>query len=116
VDGADVAQPHNGIILTLSPAIARRRAISPPLILPTTIPPVVAVISATTILPISLAAEAATILRETILQDFLNILAMHPVNVDEWNLMNFHTVLRLLAPHTDDQTALIKLFEVATPA
>ena len=67
-------------------------------------------------LPISFASEAAAILRETILQDFFNSFALHPVNVDEWNLVDFHTVLHLLTPHTDDQTALIHLFAVATPA
>ena len=42
--------------------------------------------------------------------------ALHPVNMDDWNLMDFHTVLHLLTPHTDDQTALLQLFVVSTLA
>ena len=36
--------------------------------------------------------------------------------MDDWNLMDFHTVLHLLTSYTDDQIALLQLFAVATPA
>jgi hypothetical protein len=45
----------------------------------------------------------------------MNSFALHPVNVDDWNLMDFHTVLHFLTSHTDDQTALLQMFTVTTP-
>ena len=40
---------------------------------------------------------------------------LRPVNVDNWNLTDVHSLLHLLTPQSVHQTALLQLLAVATP-
>ena len=88
-DEALAARPHDGIILTLPPAIVciRCRSISPKA--PNVIP---------SLQPLPRTVEEAAIHRMAALMGFSTDYDLHHVNPDKCNLLDYHTILHRIIP------------------